>query len=57
MNGNVVFYTGNWYAALSSDGGNTFQYVDPFTAFPDPPNMGFCCDQVVQYIPQIDTFV
>jgi len=57
MNGNVVFYTGNWYAALSSDGGQTFQYVDPFTAFPDPPNMGFCCDQVVQYIPHIDTFV
>jgi hypothetical protein len=57
MRGDVVFMTGNWYAALSSDGGNTFQFVDPFTAFPDPPGMGFCCDQIVHYIPQIDTFV
>lgn len=56
-NGDVVFYTGNWYAALSTDGGTTFQYVDPFHAFPDPPSMAFCCDQVVQYIPAIDTFV
>jgi hypothetical protein len=56
-NGDVVFYTGNWYAAVSLDGGNTFQFVDPFRSFPDPPGMGFCCDQVVQYIPRIDTFV
>ena len=53
----VVFYTGNWFAAVSTDGGNTFQYIDPATAFPDPPGMRFCCDQVVHYIPQIDTFV
>jgi hypothetical protein len=56
-NGDVVFYTGNWYAAISTDGGATFRYVDPFHAFPDPQGMGFCCDQVVQYIPSIDTFV
>jgi hypothetical protein len=58
-NGQVVFYTGNWYAAVSSDGGITFKYVDPATAFKafDPPNSSFCCDQVVHYIPQIDTFV
>ncbi len=55
-NGNIVFYTGNWYAALSTDGGATFRYVDPFHAFPDPPGMAFCCDQVVQYAPKIDTF-
>ncbi len=53
----VVFYSGNWFAAVSLDGGRTFQYVDPATAFPDPPDMRFCCDQVVHYIPQIDTFV
>jgi hypothetical protein len=29
-NGDVVFYTGNWYAALSTDGGSTFQFIDPF---------------------------
>lgn len=56
-NGQVVVYTGNWYAARSADGGNTFQYIDPFTAFPDPPNLSYCCDQVVNYIPSIDTFV
>ncbi|HEY3621477.1 MAG TPA: hypothetical protein VGL12_03605 [Roseiarcus sp.] len=56
-NRNVVLFTGNWYTALSIDGGKTFQYIDPFTSFPDPPNLGFCCDQVVSYIPSIDTFV
>jgi len=55
--GATVFYTGNWYAALSTDGGSTFRFVDPFHAFPDPPGMRFCCDQVVQYIPKIDMFV
>src|SRR5215469_17097216 len=53
----VAFYTGNWYAARSTDGGQTFQYINPFTAFPDPPNLGYCCDQVVNYIASIDTFV
>src|SRR5712692_9974664 len=53
----VVLYTGNWYAARSADGGQTFQYIDPFTAFPDPPNLGYCCDQVANYIASIDTFV
>jgi hypothetical protein len=53
----VVMYTGNWYAARSIDGGQTFDFIDPFKSFPDPDNLGFCCDQVVQYIPSIDTFV
>lgn len=59
INGKVVFFTGNWYAAMSADGGKTFQYIDPATAFSafDPPNSRFCCDQVVNYIPSIDTFV
>jgi hypothetical protein len=59
LNGQVAFYTGNWYAAMSSDAGKTFRYLDPATAFAasDPPNSHFCCDQVVNYIPQIDTFV
>lgn len=55
--GTVVMYTGNWYAARSIDGGQTFQYINPFNAFPDPPNLGYCCDQVVNYLPSIDTFV
>ncbi len=57
MNRNVVLYTGNWYTAVSNDGGQTFQYIDPFRSFPDPPGLGFCCDQVVNFIPAIDTFV
>ena len=59
INGQVAVYTGNWYAATSPDGGNTFQYLDPATVFKqfDPPGSQFCCDQVVNYIPQIDMFV
>jgi len=57
VNGQVVFYTGNWYAALSQDGGQTFQYIDPSTDFPNPRNLVFCCDQVANYIATIDTFV
>jgi hypothetical protein len=59
INGDVVFYTGNWYAAVSTNGGRSFSFVNPATAFKDsdPPNSSFCCDQVVQYIKAIDTFV
>lgn len=57
INGKVVFYTGNWFAAVSTDGGTTFKYIDPYTTFPNPPGMAFCCDQVVQYVESIDTFV
>ncbi|MBV8858798.1 MAG: pre-peptidase C-terminal domain-containing protein [Acidobacteria bacterium] len=51
--GNTIFYTGNWYAARSSDGGATFTYVDPYTTFPGV-NRGFCCDQVANYAPAQD---
>ena len=58
INGNTVLYTGNWYAAISSDAGASFRFMNPATAFPDPsPQSNFCCDQVVQYIPDLDTFV
>ncbi|HEX8735736.1 MAG TPA: hypothetical protein VF721_10460 [Pyrinomonadaceae bacterium] len=57
VNGSVVFYTGNWFAAVSIDGGTTFKYADPYTTFPNPPGMSFCCDQVVHYIKSIDTFI
>ncbi len=58
-NGQVVIYTGNWYAAVSSDAGLSFKFIDPANAFKafDPANSSFCCDQTAQYIPQIDTFV
>ena len=44
INGNVVFMTGNWWAARSTDGGKTFSFVDPTSDFPT-----FCCDQDVIY--------
>jgi hypothetical protein len=48
--GNTLFMSANWYAARSSDGGNTFTYVNPYTTFPSV-NAGFCCDQIVNYAP------
>ena len=57
INGNVIFYTGNWFAAISTNGGATFKFVDPFTTFPNPPDMEFCCDQVVHYVKSIDMFI
>jgi len=59
INDKVVLYTGNWYAATSSDGGKTFRFIDPSTAFSqfDPAGSSFCCDQVVHYIQKLDTFV
>jgi hypothetical protein len=51
--GNAVFYTGNWFAARSTDGGNTFTFVNPFTLFPSV-NDGFCCDQWTAYAPNQD---
>jgi hypothetical protein len=54
--GGVVFVTANWTAAYSTDGGNTFTQLDPTTIFPNDA-VGFCCDQIVQYIPSIDRFI
>ncbi|MEE9278260.1 MAG: hypothetical protein V3V06_07605 [Dehalococcoidia bacterium] len=47
--GPAVFQTGNWYAALSPDSGNRWQFLDPLQDTDDWPsvNGGFCCDQVV----------
>ena len=42
--GDNVFYTGNKYAARSTDGGSTWLYVDPYADFPN-----LCCDQDVIY--------
>jgi hypothetical protein len=58
--GNVIFSTSNWIAAISIDGGATFNTINP-TEYSGPANpatdAGFCCDQVVQYLPSIDRFV
>jgi hypothetical protein len=53
--GNDVLYTGNWYAAQSTDSGHSFSYIDPYTLGPAPtlPNGGFCCDQAVIHAPAV----
>ena len=54
--GNIVFATGNWWAAISSDGGQTFSYISPYNEFPASFG-GFCCDQMVVYDPSRDIFI
>lgn len=56
VNDPIAFSTGNWYAALSTDSGRNFAYVNPYTAFP-AANAGFCCDQVALYVPSRDLLV
>lgn len=59
MNDRVVIHAGSTYAAISSDSGRTFSYLDPITVFKGqtPPALQCSSDQVVNYIPQKDTFV
>lgn len=52
----VVFATANFIAAYSTNNGGMFSNFDPYTTFPHDA-VGFCCDQVVQYVPSIDLFV
>ncbi len=54
--GGVVFVTANWFAAFSTNNGATWTQLDPTTVFPADA-VGFCCDQIVQYVPSIDRFV
>lgn len=55
--GRVVLLSGNWYIDYSTDGGTTFTTLNPTTIFPNNLAGGFCCDQVLQYAPQIDRFL
>ncbi len=50
-----IFWTGNGYAALSTDRGQAWGYVNP-RDFPTA-NAGFCCDQVVIYDPGNDIMI
>jgi hypothetical protein len=50
--GKYVFLTGNKFAALSGSGGRSWQYVNPWSGFPD-----FCCDQVTLYDEARDIFL
>ena len=59
VNDDVVLFTGNWYASVSTDGGETFKFIDPTSMqqTSDPAGVTFCCDQVANYMPPIDTFM
>ena len=54
--GSIVFATGNWWGAISQDGGRNFSYVNPYTMFPSSFG-GFCCDQIVTYDASRDLFI
>ncbi len=48
--GDGIFTSFNWYAAVSTNNGASVSYVNPFTLFPSSPSAfagGFCCDQRV----------
>ena len=53
----VVMMSGNWYCDVSNDGGATWKRLDPTTIFPETLGGGFCCDQMVVYVPSIDRFI
>jgi len=55
-NDDRILGTWNWAAALSSDGGRTFTFADPFNDFPGSHD-GFCCDQLAYYVPDSDLWV
>jgi hypothetical protein len=48
--------TANWLAAYSTNSGTSFTTLDPTKIFPNDA-VGYCCDQIVQYVPSIDRFV
>jgi hypothetical protein len=52
----LVLYTTNSQDGFSVNGGRSFFPLDPSTAFPSAAG-GFCCDQVVTYVPSVDRFV
>src|SRR5215210_4680996 len=55
--GNGIFTTHNWYAEISTDNGNNYTYISPYTIFPNTPSefsAGFCCDQRVAQDPSRD---
>src|SRR6476646_5924405 len=52
----VALYSGNWFAAYSTDGGNTFASLDPF-AMMKLEGETFCCDQRVEFVPNLGSFV
>jgi hypothetical protein len=60
QNANTVMVTYNRRCMVSTNGGSSFTVLDPTTIFPSASTStsgGFCCDQVVQYVPKYDRFI
>lgn len=53
----VVLLSGNKYIQYSTDAGQTFTTLNPTAVFPNTLAGGYCCDQVIQYVPGIDRFI
>ncbi|MFL5761408.1 MAG: hypothetical protein ACJ789_16930 [Thermomicrobiales bacterium] len=52
----VVMMSFNWRCDVSADGGASWSRQNPTTIFPALGN-GFCCDQVITFVPEFDLFV
>ena len=55
-NGSSILETWNWHTAYSTNGGASFNYLDPYSAFPDAFGH-FCCDQLAYYDASRDLFI
>ncbi|MEL7002684.1 MAG: hypothetical protein AAFN93_08090 [Bacteroidota bacterium] len=55
-NGQTILLSGNFWLSLSKDGGNTFDVKKTSSIFPTA-DKGFCCDQVLHYVKEIDMFI
>ncbi|MDQ4087859.1 MAG: hypothetical protein M3177_07620 [Pseudomonadota bacterium] len=55
-NGQEALFSGNWYAAHSTNAGQTWNLLNPFSFFPAAAR-GFCCDQTLIFIPQAGVHV
>jgi Divergent InlB B-repeat domain/PASTA domain len=53
-NGQVSLLTWNWYAAVTTNGGASFSYLNPFL---QNAYGGFCCDQSAYYDPSRDLYI
>ncbi len=47
--GKEVLIAGNWFTAISKDGGNRFEAINIFETFPESPSEATFTDQVVNY--------
>ena len=56
VQGDGVLYTGNWFAARSSDSGMSWARYNPTTFFPASDG-GFCCDQRALFVRNPDMVI